>query len=141
MPSSKPAKGGATGTGCLVFFLVVIFLGLITLTVLFYNRPFGKYLGAADFFFFIFMVATIAYSRRDDKVVKLPTLNAPATLVEKVQEHRRYGSTNYLVFELEGGQRKMFRVTMDIYGKILEGEKKTLLYKEGGKIIEFVDFL
>ncbi len=78
------------------------------------------------------------------KISKLPVLAAYAKVISKhtkvVGSHLAINSTQYITFELTNGVRKMFKVSLQQFGTIIETDQGVLSYKELGKRIEFVDF-
>jgi hypothetical protein len=76
----------------------------------------------------------------DNAFSTFPELTSKATLIEKMVEHRRASTNYFFSFELEDGYRILLKVNREIHGKLIEGEKGILIYKNNGEITKFMSF-
>lgn len=126
------------------FILIALFIIITFFLVSILSKPWGQalsqLLGVIYVLYSLFTYALILSISRNSKLAKLPALTSPAVLIEKILEHRRAHSLHFLVFELNDGSRKLFKVNRDIYAKISEKETGMLTYKEKGKLLELLNF-
>ena len=73
-----------------------------------------------------------------------PPVRTIATLVEKNTEivplYRTAKSVNYIIFELSNGERKSFKVSTQLYNRMIKNEKGLLTYFESSDTLVFDSF-
>ena len=92
--------------------------------------------------FFMGLGSLFALSQfiRETKLELLPILSSSAVLIEKIKEDHRGSSDYFLNFELDNGERKLFKVNRETYAKYLQNEKGIITYKEKDNLVEFLSF-
>lgn len=93
----------------------------------------------APFLLLMIMLLTPYFEQMSAKK-KAIAFSASAVVFSKTQNNTRFGSTYYIAFTLQDGNRKNIMVPIEKYSTIKENECGILTYKEYGKYIEFVDF-
>ena len=121
------------------FFIFLI--GLIGVSILL-NHFFGQ--GAAIVFvvFYLFiggMILNDSYNKKAFKTAK--EITESGKVISKTSGLESSGSTEYFVsFELPDGNRKNFKVEVDIFNTITENQVGKLTYRENGTRLFFVNF-
>ena len=77
---------------------------------------------------------------KNAEIARLPVLESPAILFEKIQEDHRSVSLYFLSFKLEDGSKKLIKVDRDVYASFEKSEKGVLKYKQVGKFPYFMSF-